>query len=87
MKYVYPAIFTEENGQYLVSVPDLQGCHIFGDNLSEAISMVGDAMAMWLCVAEDRNEAIPAASIGLAVDNGFVSLVDVDTTTYRKQIK
>ena len=85
MKYVYPAIFTEKNGQYLVSVPDLSGCHTFGDDLNEAIEMTRDAMAMWLCIAEDKNEEIPHPSMGLAVDNGFVSFVDVDTIEYRKQ--
>ena len=85
MKYVYPAVFTEENGQYLVSVPDLSGCHTFGDDLNEAIEMARDAMAMWLCIAEDRNEEIPQPSMRLVVDSGFVSFVDVDTIEYRKQ--
>lgn len=85
MKYVYPAIFTEENGQYLVSVPDLPGCHTFGDDLTEAIEMARDAMAMWLCIAEDKREEIPKSSVNLTVKNGFVSYVDVDTIAYRKQ--
>ena len=29
MKYVYPVIFTQEDNKYLVSVPDLSGCHTF----------------------------------------------------------
>lgn len=85
MKYVYPAIFTEENGQYLVSVPDLSGCHTFGDDLNEAIEMARDAMAMWLCIAEDNKEEIPKASANLTIKDGFVSYVDVDTIAYRKQ--
>lgn len=85
MKYVYPAIFTEENGQYLVSVPDLSGCHTFGDDLNGAIEMVRDAMAMWLCVAEDKKEEIPKASKNLTSKEGFVSYVYVDTIAYRKQ--
>lgn len=85
MKYVYPAVFTEENGQYLVSVPDLSGCHTFGDDLNEAIEMARDAMAMWLCIAEDKKEEIPKPSKGLITKEGFVSYVDVDTIAYRKQ--
>lgn len=85
MKYVYPAIFTEENGQYLVSVPDLKGCHTFGDSLSEAIEMARDAMAMWLCTAEDRKEEIPPVSMNVKADGGFVSYIDVDTIEYRRQ--
>lgn len=85
MKYVYPAIFTEENGQYLVSAPDLSGCHTFGDTLFEAIEMIRDAMSLWLCIAEDNKETIPTASDKLISDTGFVSYIDVDTIAYRKQ--
>lgn len=85
MKYVYPAIFTEENGQYLVTVPDLSGCHTFGDSLNEAIEMARDAMAMWLCIAEDKKEEIPVPSLNLTADDGIVSYVDVDTVAYRRQ--
>ena len=82
---MYIPQYTEENGQYLVSAPDLKGCHTFGDDLSEAIEMARDAMAMWLCEAEDRKEAIPKASMDIKADGGFVSYIDVDTIEYRRQ--
>lgn len=85
MRYVYPAVFTKENGQYLVSVPDLPGCHTFGDDLNEAIEMARDAISMWLCVTEDKGEEVPEPTLNLAIDNGIVSLIDVDTIAYRKQ--
>ena len=85
MKYVYPAVFKEENGQYLVSVPDLSGCHTFGDNLSEAIEMTRDAMAMWLCIAEDEHEEIPEPTLNITAEDGYISLIDVDTMAYRQQ--
>lgn len=85
MKYVYPAIFTEEDGKCLVSVPDLSGCHTFGDDLGDAIEQVRDAAAMWLCIAEDNNEEIPKASRTIKAANGFISYVDVDTLAYRKR--
>lgn len=84
MKYVYPVIFKEEDGKCLVEVPDLSGCFTFGDNLIDAISMARDAMAMWLCLAEDNKETIPQPSKNLTVENGFVSYVDVDTVEYRR---
>ncbi len=85
MKYVYPVIFTQEDGKYLVSVPDLSGCHTFGDDLSDAIEMARDAMAMWLCIAEDNGEDIPRSTIDLKSETGIVSLIDVDTAAYRKK--
>jgi predicted RNase H-like HicB family nuclease len=85
MKYVYPAIFEQENGKYYVSVPDLKGCNTVGDDLQDAIEMARDAIEMWLCIAEDRGEKIPESSTNLKTDVGFVSLVDADTTLYRKK--
>lgn len=82
MKYVYPAVFTQEGTKYLVSVPDLQGCHTFGDTLIEAIDMARDAMSMWLCESEDKKESIPTPSSinDLDISEGFANYIDVDTT-------
>lgn len=84
MKYVYPAIFEEKNGKYYVRVPDLSGCCTTGESLQDAIEMARDAVEMWLCIAEDRNEDIPAPTTDLKTEQGFVSLIDADTTMYRK---
>ena len=50
--------------------------------------MVRDAISMWLCDAEDKNENIPKLS-GLTDHQtpvgGFVNLVDVDTAEYRRE--
>lgn len=84
MKYVFPAIFEEENGKFYVSVPDLSGCNTVGENLQDAIEMTRDAIEMWLCIAEDRNEEIPKPTNNLKSKKGFVSLIDADTLQYRK---
>jgi predicted RNase H-like HicB family nuclease len=96
MKYVYPAIFTPEDGNILVSVPDLPGLHTFGSSLAEALYMAQDAIEMWLWDAENKGESIPPAS-GQAEaakwcespdqsDLGpFVNLIAADTDEYRKQ--
>jgi antitoxin HicB len=88
MKYVYPAIFTEENNNYNVSVPDLPGCFTFGTTIAEAIEMARDAIAMWLCDAENKYEEIPSPSKPQDITNdpnSFVSLIDVDTVEYRRE--
>ena len=87
MKYIYPVIFTKEDGQYLVSVPDLSGCYTFGSDLQEAVDMARDAMAMWLCIAEDKKEEIPEANLDIlknGSENEIITLIDVDTIEYRK---
>jgi predicted RNase H-like HicB family nuclease len=91
VKYVYPAIFTQEDGKVLVDVPDLPGLHTFGNSVADAIYMAQDAAEMWLWDAENKKEPIPPASgqadIEKTLQNSqqFVSLVAADTDEYRKQ--
>ena len=87
MKYVYPAVFTSlSSGGYDIRVPDLPGCITCGKDLADAIEMVEDAAAMWLCDAEDNQENIPAPSEKLTTDPPrFVSLIMADTDKYRRE--
>jgi predicted RNase H-like HicB family nuclease len=88
MKYVYPVIFTQENNSYNVAVPDLPGCFTCGKDLVDAIEMARDAMAMWLCDAEDKGESIPLFSNANNIEcepGSFINFVDVDTTEYRRE--
>jgi antitoxin HicB len=90
MKYVYPAVFTAEpEGSYGVLFPDLPGCVTCGDNLADAIDMGRDALVMWICDAEDKNEIIPKPSklTEILYDKkaSFINLIDADTNAYRQQ--
>jgi len=91
MKYVYPAIFTPEDGKMLVSVPDLKGCHTFGDDLAEAIEMAQDAAEMLLYHMEKDGVEAPQPSgleEALKLDGSpeaFASFVFADTDEYRRQ--
>ena len=88
-KYVYPAIFTlEDNGQFSVSFPDVDGCYSGGDSLAEAIEMAEDALALMLYHYEQEKRPVPAASALDAVtaeDGSFVSLIACDTLGYQKR--
>jgi len=87
MKYVYPAIFTPlPSGEYDVRIPDLPGCITCGKDIADAIEMAEDAMAMWLCDAEDNQENVPAPSEKLTVTHPqFINLVIADTEKYRRE--
>jgi predicted RNase H-like HicB family nuclease len=91
MKYVYPAIFTPEEENILVSVPDLPGLHTFGNSMADALFMVQDAIEMWLFDAENKGEIIPPASNQKIVakmcksTDQVVSMVAADTDEYRRQ--
>ena len=85
MKYVYPVILFKDEGKIGVSVPDLPGCHTFGDDKADALLMAKDAVEMWLWDAENNAEAIPPASDVLDVTDGqTMTLVAADTDEWRR---
>jgi predicted RNase H-like HicB family nuclease len=91
MKYVYPAIFSPEEENILVSVPDLPGLHTFGNSMADAIFKAQDAIEMWLWDAENSKETIPSASSQKKIakmcksSDQVVSMVATDTDEYRRQ--
>ncbi len=90
MKYVFPAIFTpEDGGAYSVIFPDLDGCYTCGDDLQDALEMAADALALTLYGYEKDNRPVPAASTlsDLSIDNvknEFFNYIACDTLVYRK---
>lgn len=88
MKYVYPAIFKEEDGSILVDVPDLRHIHTFGEDLAEAIFMATDAISIWLDDAERSGIPIPKPTPIEDIDSdadALVSMVACDTDRYRRE--
>ncbi len=87
-RYVYPAIFTsEKDGGYSVNFPDLEGCYTCGDNLTDAIFMASDALALTLYSYEHDGKIIPAPSSSNSIsitDDEFINLISADTLAYRK---
>jgi predicted RNase H-like HicB family nuclease len=72
---------------YAVAIPDLN-ISTQGADVAEAMYMARDAMSMWLCDAEDKDEPIPAARSlqDIPVEpSAFVNLIDVDTDEYRRE--
>ena len=85
MKYVYPAILYPDDGKIGVTVPDLPGCHTYGNDKADALFMAKDAVEMWLWDAENKHEPIPSASEHLTLDSGeTLTLIAADTDEYRR---
>ena len=88
MRYVFPAVFEpSDEGGFVVSVPDIEGCFTEGETLAEAMFMAQDALAMMLVYHEDNNKAIPDPTPlnGVkASDGSIVSLVLADTDQWRR---
>ena len=49
----------EEEGGFTAIIPALPGCVTYGENLDEAISMVKEAIELYIEELKDRNEIIP----------------------------
>ena len=87
MKYIYPAIFTEEADGVLVEFPDLPSCYTDGATVEEAFENAEDALALSLWHLEESRTKIPAPSApkNLAVPgDAFVALIKADTLPVRK---
>ena len=87
-RYAYPAVFTpEENGQFSVNFPDLDGCYTCGDDMKDALIMAEDVLAFTLYDYEKKGKEIPEPSApgDLTLEkNEFVNYVACDTLEYRK---
>ena len=86
-KYVYPAVFTEEDSGYSINFPDLPNCFTSGETLGEAIEMAGDVLCLTLYEMEQAGTAIPAPSDLRDVpvgNNEFVNFIPCDTVEYRR---
>ena len=87
MKYAFTAIFEPENGGYVVSFPDLEGCITEGESVQEAIYMAQDALCLLLYDKEMEHQEIPVATnpCEIKVPKGaFASIITVDTEDYRR---
>jgi predicted RNase H-like HicB family nuclease len=79
MEYVYPAVFyTNDDGSYTITYPDLPGCISEGKSLENAIFMAQSALSQWIGYLSDKKLEIPKASSLKDVEadeNGFVNLI------------
>lgn len=79
-KYIYPAIFEEEDGGYNVSFPDLRGALTYGDDLEEALFMAKECLGLFLYSLEEREVEIPKPSKPKDIEVSsleFVQLIEV----------
>lgn len=87
-KYVYPAVFTQEdNGMYSVEFRDLESCYTCGDDINDAVLNAQDVLSMTLYRYEREGKSIPEPSNMIDVkveDKSFVSYIVGDIETYRR---
>ena len=60
MKRPYRKVISGDADEgFLIQVPDLPGCMTAGETMEEAVSMLPEAMALWLTVALEDGDPIP----------------------------
>lgn len=62
-RYLYPAIFSEDQDGVAVEFPDLPGCLTCANLIDEAFDMAREAMGLHLYGVEQRGESAPIPSV------------------------
>lgn len=70
--YHINVFFSEEDGCYVADIPDLQYCSAFGDTPAEAGAEVMVAKELWLEVAREHGDPIPAPRYRPAIYQAIV---------------
>ena len=88
--YVYPAIFTpEEGGAYSIHFPDIENCFTCGDDIEDGMIMAQDALALMVYTNyEETGEPAPTSTPieKLKLENGeFASYIVCNTTECRRK--
>ena len=89
MKYVYPAILTQEDDGIIVSFPDVEGARADGATMEEALENAEDVLNLMLLTMEEKHMNIkpPTPIVSLDVPKGStVALVRADTLAYSKKV-
>lgn len=89
MKYVYPAILTQEDDGIIVSIPDVEGARADGATMEEALENADDVLNLMLLTMEEKHMDTkpPTPIASLDVPKGStVALVRSDTFAYSKKV-
>ena len=88
MLYTYTAVISEDAGTFYAKVPDISGCITTGSSLSEAISLITDALNLCLVGLEDENiqPAVPTPQADIPHSpSDILTIIQADTIKYRSQ--
>lgn len=67
--YPVEVSWSNEDGGYIATFPDLPGCSAWGATEAEAIAQAHDASTAWIKAAKVAGRAIPEPSPQLGIDN------------------
>ena len=87
MKNTYPILLTQNDGGYLVYIPDFD-INTEGEDLTSAIEMARDAIGLMGIDMQDEGKELPVpySKEYDKQETDIVTLVDVDFAEYRKRV-
>ena len=60
MKYEIVIYWSDKDASFIAEAPDLPGCFSHGQSYEEAAGNIQEVMALWLDVAREYGDPIPA---------------------------
>ena len=86
MKNAYPIILTQGQKYVVVSIPDFD-INTQGEDFADAMEMARDAIGLMGIDMQDDAKELPTPTpiSELTVENGVVTLVDIDFDVYRRK--
>ena len=86
MKNAYPIILTQVQKFVVVSIPDFD-INTQGEDFADAMEMARDAIGLMGIDMQDDGKELPTPTpiSELTVENGVVTLVDIDFDVYRRK--
>jgi len=74
-------LLKERDGRYSVSVPALDGCFTWGRNLTHALAMAAEAIALYLEVLEEDHRPLPPDTESFTAEVGEATEITVRKVT------
>lgn len=86
MREAYPIILTRGQKYVVVSIPDFD-INTQGEDFADAMEMARDAIGLMGIDMQDDGKELPTPTpiSELTVENGVVTLVDIDFDVYRRK--
>jgi predicted RNase H-like HicB family nuclease len=67
IRYSVNIRWSDEDGAYIATVPELPGCLADGKTVTQALKAAGEAVGLWIDVAKKDGRAIPKTMTGTAL--------------------
>ncbi len=89
MKQVYPAIIHNEDNNFWVEFPDIEGCFTDGETLEETLENAEEVLGLYLATLEEKGQSLPEPSSmdSITPSDGYSTYITTNMNKYRRNTK